>query len=64
MSSSVNTGFCKLAKMAGKNINEEFGYDVIKMHFYGIWKNNEINNPESMVWEKDHQFTSNQVLDM
>ena len=40
--------------MAGKNINEEFGYDVIKMHFYGIWKNNEINNPESMVWEKDH----------
>ena len=47
-------GFCRLAKMAGKNINEEFGYDVIKMHFYGIWKNNEINNPEFMVWEKDH----------
>ena len=47
-------GFCRLAKIAGKNINEEFGYDVIKMHFYGIWKNNEINNPEFMVWEKDH----------
>ena len=37
-----------------KRLNEEFGYDVIKMHFYGIWKNNEINNPEFMVWEKDH----------
>lgn len=46
--------FCRLAKIAGKNINEEFGFDVIKMHFYGIWKNNEINNPESIVWEKDH----------
>ena len=50
-------GFCRLAKLAGKNINEQFGFDVIKMHFYGIWKNNEINNPESMVWEKDHNFT-------
>ena len=47
-------GFCRLAKIAGKNINEEFGFDVIKMHFYGIWKNNEINNPEYMVWEKDY----------
>ena len=47
-------GFCKLAKVAGKNINEEFGFDVIKMHFYGIWKNNEINNPEYMIWEKDN----------
>lgn len=52
-------GFCRLAKLAGKNINEEFGFDVIKMHFYGIWKNNEINNPESMVWEKDYNFTLN-----
>ena len=33
-------GFCRNAKQAGKNINEEFGFDVIKMHFYGIWKNN------------------------
>ncbi len=50
-------GFTRLAKIAGKNINEEFGFDVIKMHFYGVWKNNEINNPPSMVWEKDHTFT-------
>ena len=41
-------------KEKAKNINEEFGFDVIKMHFYGIWKNNEINNPEFMIWEKDH----------
>lgn len=46
-------GFCKLAKIAGKDINEEFGFDVIKMHFYGIWKHNEIYNP-TKDWEKDH----------
>jgi hypothetical protein len=51
-------GFCKLAKIAGKNINEEFGHDAIKEHFYGIWKNNEINNPESMIWEPDHTSNS------
>ncbi len=43
--------FCVLAKQAGKNINEEFGFDVIKMHFYGIWKNTEI---KKIKWEKDH----------
>ena len=47
-------GFCKLAKIAGQNINEEFGYDAIKKDFYGIWKNNEIKNPESMIWEPGH----------
>ena len=46
--------FCKLAKIAGQNINEEFGYDAIKKDFYGIWKNNEINNPGSMIWEPGH----------
>ena len=45
-------GFCRNAKQAGKNINEEFGFDVIKMHFYGIWKNNETKNFSP--WEKDH----------
>lgn len=45
-------GFCRNAKIAGKNINEEFGFDVIKMHFYGIWKNNEIKNISP--WEKDY----------
>ena len=49
--------FCKLAKVAGKNINEEFGFDVIKMHFYGIWKNNEVNNPEYVPWEKDWTYS-------
>lgn len=51
-------GFCKLAKEAGKDINEEFGFDVIKMHFYGIWKNNKLNNPNKD-WEPTHQFTTN-----
>lgn len=50
--------FCKLAKEAGKNINEEFGFDVIKMYFYGIWKHNEIKNPNK-AWEKDHTSTLN-----
>ncbi len=50
-------GFCKLAKIAGKNINEEFGFDVIKMHFYGIWKNNEVNNSEYIPWEKDWTYS-------
>ena len=48
-------GFCRNAKLAGKNINEEFGFDVIKMHFYGIWKNNETKN--SLPWEKDHSIS-------
>jgi len=32
-------GFCKLAKLAGQEINEEYGgKDIIKLHFPGIWK--------------------------
>ena len=31
-------GFCKLAKIAGRRINEEYGgLDMIKLHFPGIW---------------------------
>lgn len=44
-------GFCKQCKLAGKNINEEFGFDVIKMHFPGIWKHNQIAHGEEL-WEK------------
>ena len=51
-------GFTLYAKEAGKDINEEFGFDVIKMHFYGIWKNNEINNPDKP-WEPTHELTTN-----
>jgi len=43
--------FCKLAKIAGKDINEEFGYDVIKLHFYGIWKHNELKGQNE--WEQN-----------
>ena len=51
-------GFVFLAKKAGKDINEEFGFDVIKMHFYGIWKHNELNNPDKD-WEPTHELTTN-----
>ena len=34
--------FCRLARMAGQNINQEYrGLDIIKLHFPGIWANSE-----------------------
>lgn len=51
-------GFTRLAKEAGWDINEEFGFDVIKMHFYGIWKNNKIKNPDKP-WQPTHELTTN-----
>ena len=47
-------GFCRLARLAGMSINEECGFDVIKMMFPGIWRHNEI--VQFREWEKD--FTS------
>ena len=35
-------GFCRLARLAGMSINEECGFDVIKIMFPGIWRHNEI----------------------
>ena len=34
--------FCRLARMAGQNINQEYrGLDIIKLHFPGNWANSE-----------------------
>jgi len=51
-------GFCKNAKLAGKNINEEFGFDVIKLHFPGIWKHNQVVHGEKN-WEQDWETHPN-----
>jgi len=46
-------GFCRIARIAGKNINDEFGFDVIKLHFYGIWKHNQTDSVVQKEWEQD-----------
>ena len=52
--------FCRLAKIAGKNINQEFGIDVIKLHFYGIWKHNELKPKiEENEWEQNWETHPN-----
>jgi len=55
--------FCKLAKIAGKNINQEFGFDVIKLHFYGIWKHNELKSKiEEHEWEQNWETHPSSTL--
>jgi hypothetical protein len=52
-----------LTKIAGKNINQEFGFDVIKLHFYGIWKHNELKSQINQnQWEQNWETHPSSAL--